>query len=185
MISNRIHFIVWDPISHPSPNFKWHFSSTAIEVRSWMRNYIPLFYVAVSWCWFNWSPVTQEVRAATAMGLLPDTQNSGLRMRRECQERFPRHRLQRKPLVSDPGMHDARALMHVGIAIPRWRGKRSRHSRRMLYPQFNMSGKRPMALTLCPGEYSDLITWRVYIRLDWCCMLQMWMVNNTISKMLN
>ena len=25
-------------------------------------------------------------------------------MRRECLERFPRHRLQRKPLVSDPGM---------------------------------------------------------------------------------
>ena len=32
--------------------------------------------------------------------------------------------LQRKPLVSDPGMH-------VGIAYPRWWGKRSRHSRRM------------------------------------------------------
>ena len=26
-------------------------------------------------------------------------------MRRECRERFPRHLLQRKPLVSDPGMH--------------------------------------------------------------------------------
>ena len=26
-------------------------------------------------------------------------------MRREYRERFPRHRLQRKPLVSDPGMH--------------------------------------------------------------------------------
>ena len=24
-----------------------------------------------------------------AMGLLPDTQNRGLRMRRDCQERFP------------------------------------------------------------------------------------------------
>ena len=38
-------------------------------------------------------------------GILPDTQNWGLRMRRECRERFPRHRLQRKPLVIDPGMH--------------------------------------------------------------------------------
>ena len=36
-------------------------------------------------------------------------------MRRECRERFPHHRLQRKPLVSDPGMHHARAVMHVGI----------------------------------------------------------------------
>ena len=38
------------------------------------------------------------------MDLLPDTQNCGLHMRRECRERFPRHRPQRKP-VSDPGMH--------------------------------------------------------------------------------
>ena len=41
----------------------------------------------------------------SVMGLLPDAQNSGLRMRRECRDPFPRHRLQRKPLVSDPGMH--------------------------------------------------------------------------------
>ena len=39
------------------------------------------------------------------MGLLPDTQNLGFRMHRECQQPFPRHRLQRKPLVSDPDMH--------------------------------------------------------------------------------
>ena len=40
-----------------------------------------------------------------SMDLLPDTQNCGLRMLRKCRERFPRHRLQRKPLDSDPGMH--------------------------------------------------------------------------------
>ena len=34
-------------------------------------------------------------------------------MRRECQERFPRHRLQRKPLVSDPGMHYGTCVTHV------------------------------------------------------------------------
>ena len=44
---------------------------------------------------------------------------------------FPRHRPQRKPLVSD----NARAVMHVGIASPRWRGK----------PQFYVSDKRPMS----------------------------------------
>ena len=62
-------------------------------------------------------------------------------------ERFPRHRLQRKPLVSDPDMHHgtcARAVMHVGIANPRWRGKRSRHSWCMRNPKFYVSGKRPM-----------------------------------------
>ena len=38
----------------------------------------------------------------------------------------------------------ARAVMHVGIANPRWQRKRSRHSRRMHNPQFYVSGKRPM-----------------------------------------
>ena len=47
------------------------------------------------------------------MGLLPAAQNWGLRMRRECRERFPRHRLQRKPLVSDPDMHHGTCAMKV------------------------------------------------------------------------
>ena len=34
-------------------------------------------------------------------------------MRRECRERFPRHRLQRKPLVSDPGIHHGTCVTHV------------------------------------------------------------------------
>ena len=34
-------------------------------------------------------------------------------MRRECRERFPRHRLQREPLVSDPFMHYATCVTHV------------------------------------------------------------------------
>ena len=41
----------------------------------------------------------------------------------------------------------ARAVMHVGIDNMRWRGKRSRHSRRMRNPSFYVSGKRPMELT--------------------------------------
>ena len=52
-----------------------------------------------------------------SMGLLPDTYNCGLRMRRECRERFPRHRLQRKPLVSDPGMHHGSCVMHAPWCI--------------------------------------------------------------------
>ena len=44
------------------------------------------------------------------MGLLPDSQSCGLRMRRE---RFPHYRLQRKPLVRDPGMHHGTCMMHV------------------------------------------------------------------------
>ena len=34
-------------------------------------------------------------------------------MRRECQERFPHHRFQRKPLVSDPGIHHGTCVTHV------------------------------------------------------------------------
>ena len=47
------------------------------------------------------------------MGLLPDTYNCGLRMRRERRERFPRHQIQRMPLVSDPGMHHGTCVTHV------------------------------------------------------------------------
>ena len=54
-------------------------------------------------------------------------------MRRECRERFPRHRG-----FSDPDMHHSTCLTHVPWCMPgsltsgflcsRWRGKRSRHS---------------------------------------------------------
>ena len=54
----------------------------------------------------------------------------------ESRGRFPRHQFQRKP-------RDGRAVIYVGIANPR--GKRSRHSWRMRNPQFDVSGKRPMA----------------------------------------
>ena len=39
--------------------------------------------------------------------------NCGLCMHHECRERFPRHRLKRKPLVSDPGMHHDTCVMNV------------------------------------------------------------------------
>ena len=61
------------------------------------------------------------------MGLLPDTQNCGLRMRRECREPFPRHRGLTIPACL-PG-----SLTH-GFLWRRWWGKRSRHSRRTRNP---------------------------------------------------
>ena len=75
------------------------------------------------------------------MGLLPDTYTCWFRMHREYRGRFPfpRHRLKRESLVSDPSMR-------VGIANPWWQGKRSRHSQRMRNPQFYVSDKRPMLL---------------------------------------
>ena len=86
---------------------------------------------------------------ATAMALLPDTYNCGLRTHRECRERFPHHHWLTIPVCTM-----ARAVTHMPGCMPgslthgflwrRWRGKRSRHSRRMRNPQFYISGKRPI-----------------------------------------
>ena len=71
-------------------------------------------------------------------------------MPRECRKRFPRHRLQRRPLVSDPGMHHGTCVAHVlwcmsGSLTRGDRAKRSPQSRRMRNPQFYVSGKRSIA----------------------------------------
>ena len=60
------------------------------------------------------------------------------------------------PRVSDPDMHHGTCVTHVpwcmlgsltcGFLWSRWRGKRSRHSRRMRNPQFYLSGKRPIEI---------------------------------------
>ena len=60
------------------------------------------------------------------------------------------------PRVSDPDMHHGTCVTHVpwcitgsltsGFLGNRWRGKRSRHSRRMRNSQFYVSGKRPMEM---------------------------------------
>ena len=67
---------------------------------------------------------------------------------------FSRRRLQRKPLVSDPGMRHARSVMHVGIAYPRWRGKRSRHSRRRRTRNFTYLVRGPWSSrNICASSY--------------------------------
>ena len=112
---------------------------------------------------FNTKP--SRILKGHGMGLLPDTWNCGLRMRRGCRERFPHRRLQRKSLVSDPGMHPS--TCHVpwcmsGFVNQWWRGKSSRHSWRMRNPQFYKSGKRPMVSifnTLSKRERIHHIWW--------------------------
>ena len=62
------------------------------------------------------------------------------------------------PRLGDPDMHHGTCVTHVPWCMPgsltsgfhsnRWRGKRSRHSRRMRKPQFYVSGKRPMCWSL-------------------------------------
>ena len=66
--------------------------------------------------------------------------NCGLCMHRECRERFPRHH----------GTHVPRCMPGSLISCflwSRWRGKRSRHSRRIRNPQFYVSGNWPMDKT--------------------------------------
>ena len=46
-------------------------------------------------------------------GSLTRYENCGLRMRRECRDCFLRHRLQRKQLISDPGMRHGTCVTHV------------------------------------------------------------------------
>ena len=93
------------------------------------------------------------------------TQNCGLRMRRECRELFPRHP-QRFPRASDPDMYHGTCMTHVPWCIPgslnshflwrQWRGKRSR---RMRKPQFCVSGRRPMVMTLVNHHHNDIVKW--------------------------
>ena len=101
----------------------------------------------------RWVPSTfiskMSVETTYSMGLLPNMQNRGLLMRRECWERFPRHRFQRKPLVSEPGMHHGTCVAHVPWCMPgslnrSGGGKRSRYSRHMRNPWFCVIGRRPM-----------------------------------------
>ena len=74
-------------------------------------------------------------------------QNRGLRMRRECRERFPCHQLQRKPLVSDPGISHGTSVTRVLWCLS---GSLTHVARKTFpefpvhAPQFYVSGKRPI-----------------------------------------
>ena len=69
------------------------------------------------------------------------------------------------PRVRDPDMHHGTCVAYVpwcmsgsltnGLLWSSWRGKRSRHSRRMPNPQFYLSGKRPM-------QPIQVISWSIF-----------------------
>ena len=71
------------------------------------------------------------------------------------------------PQVSDPDMHHGTCVTHVpwcklgsltsGFFWNWWRGKRSRHSRRMHNPQFYVSGKRPVVYENTVGSHYKII----------------------------
>ena len=81
-------------------------------------------------------------------------------MRWECRERFPdptsNETTSSRSRHASRHAHDSRAVMHVGIANPQWREKRSRHSRHMQNPQLHVSGKRPILRNMV--IYSDVLT---------------------------
>ena len=62
--------------------------------------------------------VSLSVENIPALALLPDVQNCGLRMRRECLERFHRHR--RLSRHASWHVRDSRAVMHARIVNQRF-----------------------------------------------------------------
>ena len=57
------------------------------------------------------------VRNIATNGALTRYENCGLRMRRECRDRFPRHWPKRNPQVSDPGMYHGTCVMHMSSCM--------------------------------------------------------------------
>ena len=77
-------------------------------------------------------------------------------MRRECRKRFPPPPISKetdswRSRHASRHVRDARAVMHVGIAHLRWRGKRSRHSRRMRTRNFTYLARGPFIAALLPN----------------------------------
>ena len=66
-----------------------------------VRNVKDLFFAIVDWGYVMLIGHLAPSRTDAAMGLLPDTYNCGLRMRRECRERFPHYRGLATPTCRD------------------------------------------------------------------------------------
>ena len=64
-------------------------------------------------------------------------------------------------------------MMHVGIANPRWWGKRSRHSRRMRNQQFYVAGKRPMTILEFQCRDPPFLVWVFIAVVVNICILQL------------
>ena len=133
--SNRIWNILYNtPPPPPPPFFKFSnpFApplSATPNFKSWIRPcppYTPL----------NRNAKLRVVHLFAGRGMpgtfsLPSTSKKASSWRSRHASRHVRH---------------AHAVIHVGIANPRWRGKRFRHSKRTR-TQFCVSGKRPMMMT--------------------------------------
>ena len=65
-----------------------------LEESSYRHHHPSYYWIGASYSVIHSYPSSYESR--TLIGLLLDTQNRRLRKRRECRERFPRQRLQKK-----------------------------------------------------------------------------------------
>ena len=97
----------------------------------------------------------------------------GFQRYRVCQSswRFPRHRLQRKPLVSDLGIYHATCVTHVpwcmSGSLTRDGGEKFPALRN---PQFYVSGKRIMAIESHPSNWCTEPCWHAMFmchKLQW------------------
>ena len=105
---------------------------------------------------------------AVLMVLFSDIEKYGLRMRRECRERFSP-----PPRVSDPDMHPDTCVTHVPRCMPgsqtsgwlwsRWRVNRSRHSRRMRNVQYYVSYKRSIALFSHHMYHTNIFQTKIFV----------------------
>ena len=94
-------YICWDHFSNRNKRALYWFPTVCSIHKEYQGDYPGSSYG--SWVVFygTHGPLTRYVK------------NWALRMRRECRERFPRYRIQRKPLVNDPGMHHDTCIRHV------------------------------------------------------------------------
>ena len=173
---------VWDGIDHPFPTF----NGTTVEEWEWISNFITLcwardnlYMMVLRWIHFskgetlciNYSHEYHMAMVITLAWASYQTRKiCGMCMLREYRERFPITNFKKKTLVIDPGKHHdtcvkrhlrhARAVMHIGIANPRWRGKRCRHSRCMRNLQICVYAKSPTVFVLAGyghwGKYHQL-----------------------------
>ena len=118
----------------------FHFHSAnekALMIMTWIRHKV----------WHTQNKKSQQT-CVSLMGLLADTLNCGLRMRRECREHFPppptsKETAGKRSRHASRHVRHARAVMHVGITYLRWRRKRFRHSQRMRTRNFTYLVRGP------------------------------------------
>ena len=121
----------------------------SLGIESAMKRDVSKNWCTLQWCasrgwviahenWTSWVPwASYQIRKIAGCACAGYTGNV-----------FPRHRLQRKPLVSDPGMHNGTCVTHapwcMSGSLTRGGGENVPAFPAHAHPQFYVSGKRPM-----------------------------------------